>query len=611
MSDSRTIQIDPADYRMDGRLMRRIWRLAKPYWADRAHWKSWALMIFTILVNPLWAYVSYRLAHVTAEQANALVGKDSEQWHAIFWLLFYIGIGQWVYGQIMSVLSKLMHMQWYRWMTEWMVTRYMSNKTYYDIAMRDDVDNPDERIQENVSPFISTVIGLPNQILGTITGITTSTILLTQVSSNMTGFVVIYSAVSMVLQTAIYWPLIRKQFDSVAAAADFRFGLLRVRDNAETIAFFRGEAMEQKQVSSRLRRVIANQMDIFYYGIKTGVITTAFQYIWTLMPLWLVYPLYFSGQIEFGTIALATTAAAGLRQALTTLDDYIPLFAGLAPKVVRLAQIVERFDAMEESMRGADKITIKRDNLIELDNVSFQTPGGEQQLAQDVSLSIHPGDSLIIIGQTGVGKSSMLRSMAGLWMRGTGTLTMPPDDDVMFVPQKPYMMLGNLRAQLLYPSGRSDMTDAEIQAVLEKVCLPHLIEKHGGLDADRDWSKVLSLGEQQRVSFARIMISRPKFVFLDESTSAVDIPTEAKLYSALIETGATFISVGHRETILRFHDRALRLLVGGGWEIVDSRHIEPTLVQPLGSARKQESSAAEAPAKRPPADDGAEMVAAT
>ena len=590
MAEVVGVKVDPRDYRIDGRLVRRIWRLAKPYWSDKAHWKSWVLMAFGLLIGPVWAYYNYTMAQIAADQANSLVGKDEVQWRSIFWLIFMLGLGQWVYGLILDLLNTLMKMQWYRWMTDWMVAKYLHNKTFYDISMKDDIDNPDERIQTNVEPFIGAVIGFPTRVTGTFLGIATNGILLTQVTSGMTVFVLVYSAIGMVLQTVIYWPLIRKNFDMVAANADFRFGLLRVRDNAETIAFFRGESMEEKQVQGRIRRLIKQKMNIYYYGLWTGIITRFFGDVWTIAPLVLIYPLYFSGKIEFGTIALATGAASSLRGSIMQLQEYIPYLTGVAPSVVRMSQIVERFEELEAHRKRSDlQIEVERGDRVELHNVCFETPGGEQKLAQNVSLTVAPGESLIITGQTGVGKSSILRSMAGLWTRGSGKMVMPHPENMMFVPQKPYMMLGDLRAQLLYPHGRSDMSEAELQTVLERVCLPDLIEKAGGLDAQRDWSKVFSLGEQQRISFARILISQPSFVFLDESTSAIDIPTEAKLYEALIQTGTTFISVGHRETILRFHDRALRLLVGGGWEILTSGAIETSIVQPLGAARLKEA----------------------
>lgn len=486
---------------------------------------------------------------------------------------------------LLGLLNKLMEMQWYKWLTAWMVTKYLSSKTYYDIATKDDIDNPDERIQDNVAPFVSAIISFPTRVLGTILALTTNAVLLIQVSSSMTAFVVAYSVVALVLQTILYWPLIRKNFDAVAANADFRFGLLRIRENAETIAFFRGEAMEKGQVSRRLDRVVHNQMDIYYYQLKTGLVTKVFEEVWTIAPLILIYPLYFKGMISFGTIALATGAAASLRGSIGTLNDYIPFLAGVAPRVVRLSQIVERYEHMESTRaHGPGNIEIRRGDHIHVDGVSFQTPGGEQQLARDLSIVVRPGDKLVITGQTGVGKSSMLRSMAGLWTKGKGSMTMPAQEDIMFVPQKPYMMLGSLRAQLLYPRGDIEMRDEDIQKVLERVCLADLIDKAGGLDNERDWSKVLSLGEQQRVSFARILISNPKFVFLDESTSAVDIRTEAQLYSTLMAENVTFISVGHRETILKFHDKALQLLVGGAWEIVEASRVPQSKNEPLGAA---------------------------
>ena len=203
MSDAATIRVDPRDYRLDGRLARRIWKLAKPYWAKKEHWKSWVLVMFGILIGPAWAFYNFRIAQITADQANWLVGKDESQFLSIFWLLFFLGLGKWVYDEILQLLNMLLHMHWYRWMTDWMVARYLGNKTYYDIGLKDDVDNPDERIQTNVDPFVLAVVSFPTKVLGTILGIATNGVLLTQVTSTMTLFVVVYSTIGLVLQTVI------------------------------------------------------------------------------------------------------------------------------------------------------------------------------------------------------------------------------------------------------------------------------------------------------------------------------------------------------------------------------------------------------------------------
>lgn len=587
MVDAKTVTIDPKDYRIDGRLMRRIWRLAKPYWTRPEHWKSWVLLIVTIGIGPLFAYYNYWLAFKSAEQADALVAKDEPAFMAIFWLVFFLGVGQFVYQTLMGLLTTLMSMQWYRWMTQWMVDRYLNNRTYYDIAVKEDIDNPDERIQVNVQPFTGAILSIPTMILGTILSLTTNAVLINQVSPAMTGFVLTYSIISLVIQTLIYIPLIKMNFNVVATTADLRYGLLRIRDHAETIAFFRGERMESKQVDGRLWRSIKARMAVVYYTLFSTIVTTGVGYVWAIAPLLLIYPLYFNGDIQFGTIALATGAASGLMSAITQLNSYLPFITNLAPSVVRLSQIVERCDDIERDLTHAriDKLTITRGKHINLQDVSFATPGGERFLVHDLSLRVGGGHSLMIVGQTGVGKSSLLRAMAGLWNRGSGVLTMPPEEETMFVPQKPYMMLGDLRAQLLYPNGDRSLDEAELQSILERVCLPDLISKQGGLDAEKDWSKILSLGEQQRVSFARILISKPKFVFLDEATSAMDVPTESAVYQALADTGCTFVSVGHRETILKFHDKALRLLPGGGWELLEASEIPITEASPLGSAR--------------------------
>ena len=163
MTDAATIRINPKDYRLDGRLFRRIVKLLKPYWGQKRHWKSWVLMVFTVAIGPVWAYYNFRVAELTSTQANALVGKDETQWKWLFWLLFLLQFGRWIYNALLGALTYLLQVHWYRWMTDWMVGRYLRNKTYYDISMKTDVDNPDERIQTNVEPLSSPSSGFPRK----------------------------------------------------------------------------------------------------------------------------------------------------------------------------------------------------------------------------------------------------------------------------------------------------------------------------------------------------------------------------------------------------------------------------------------------------------------
>jgi putative ATP-binding cassette transporter len=345
-----------------------------------------------------------------------------------------------------------------------------------------------------------------------------------------------------------------------------------VRDHAETIAFYRGENGERVHLHQRLSTAVAAQWIVARYHLLMSMVTRMTTLLWSVLPVLFVVPLYFHGQIEFGMIAAAGTAAAMINASIGAYVRFIPLLTKAVPHVVRVAEIREKFEARGKFHRAQHIGHLRREvaeDDIGFDNATLMTPGGERTLFRDVTAEVPKGSRLLIVGPTGTGKSSALRAMAGLWNLGHGTVRTPPEEKTVYLPQRPYMVLGSLRHQLLYPGNAAvPPTDEQIVDALREACLEQVVLRHPDLSDEADWGRILSLGEQQRIGFARAFLSGAEYVFLDEATSAVDVNTERRLYTQLLSRNITLISVGHRPTLSAYHNLVLDLRTDGTGEVM-------------------------------------------
>jgi putative ATP-binding cassette transporter len=424
-------------------------------------------------------------------------------------------------------------------------------------------------MQEELSPFCTMMSSFPRLGLGTLVDAAVQLTLMLSISRELFWTVAIFVVIKFVLLVWIYNPVIEQNYRVTDAEGDFRAGIRHVMTNAETVALYRGEDPERWVIIRHLRNAVRLRLRRSLYAMWINLAQGGFSTIWLVLPFVFLAPAYFRHELEYGTIAQGIAATALLLQSLSLFLQFIPTLSLTSHKVARLGEIAEAFDVLESSnaARQAGLVEFRQGREVRLDNIDLSTPGGEHLIVSKLSMHVEPGDHWVISGRTGVGKSSLLRLMAGLWCKGSGTVTIPPASETLFLPQKPYMLPGTLREQLFYPHMPSGHTDAQLQGLLERVCLPDLVVRYGGFDTSRDWSRVLSLGEQQRIAIARALLVQPRYLFLDEATSAVDFATERALYSALADSGITCVSVGHRESLLNFHHHELRLLGLGRWQV--------------------------------------------
>jgi putative ATP-binding cassette transporter len=409
------------------------------------------------------------------------------------------------------------------------------------------------------------------------------------ISHLLVGVLAVYALVGTVVALWVFGnPLIQLNFWQLRREADFRFSLMRLRENAESIAFYRGEAQERAHIDNKFEKVIHNFARLIKKQRNLNFFQRTFSQLTLVLPGVILADGVLSGQLEVGRAIQAAGAFTAVLGAVGVIVDNFESLSRFVAGIDRL-QALSKLVLPEDTPQAAaadPRIETRPAEHLKLEALTLHPPQSERVLIKELSLTLKPGDALLITGDSGCGKSSLLRAIAGLWNRGSGVIHHPPLEQFFFLPQQPYLQSGSLRSQLIYPSTKSDLSDEELLAILEQVHLPQLAERVGGLDAVQDWEKLLSVGEQQRLAFGRVLVHQPDIVILDEATSALDSGNEASLYARLRENGTTLISIAHRPAVLRHHTHVLHLTGEGAWEVHEAGTFE--FDKPAAAAQTRE-----------------------
>jgi putative ATP-binding cassette transporter len=548
--------------------------VAKPYWLGNEKRSAWTQLLLLIVLMLVDTKLAVMLNNQTGELTSSLAGKDADRfWTSVRTCLLILALAVPTYA-FYYYMRDVFANQWRRWLTGRFLDGYLKDRKYYELGAGDEIDNPDQRISEDINTFTGRSINFLLIFLGSVMQLVAFSTVLWSISHLLVGVLVAYAVTGNIV--ALYFfgsPLIQLNFWQLRREADFRFSLMRLRENAESIAFYRGEAQERTHIDHTFSKVIRNFARLIRKQRALNLFQRTFSQLTVVLPYVLLAGGVLSGELEVGAATRAAGAFTAVLGAVGVIVDNFESLSRFVAGIGRLQALSNLVlpDAEPASVEEQHpRITMRPGAHFALEALTLHPPQSDRVLIKELSLVLKPGDALLITGASGCGKSSLLRAIAGLWHTGSGTIQHPPLDDVFFLPQQPYLQQSTLRSQLIYPSVQCELSDEQLLAILDEVHLPALAERVGGLDAVHDWSKLLSVGEQQRLAFGRVLVHAPQIVILDEATSALDSANEAALYARLRASGATLVSIAHRAGVLRHHTHVLQLTGDGTWKVHDA-----------------------------------------
>lgn len=559
-------------FNLTRQFFRDVWYLTKSYWQSEEKKKAFFLLGCIIALTLGVVYMLVLLNQWNNSFYSALQNYDAkkifdELIHFSWLAAIYILLAVYSY-----YLQQTLILNWRRWLTTRFIDIWLQNKTYYNLQMfGKDTDNPDQRISEDVRQFVEMTLSFGIGILKAFCTFASFVVILYNLSGSLSftfmgktwtinGYMLwaslLYSVIGTYITHIVGRKLVKINFIQQKYEADFRFSMIRLRESAESVAFYRGEAQEGSVFKQRFKMLLDNFWKLVNKQKQLVFLNSGYSQIAIIFPFVVAMNRYLTKEVTLGGLMQVASAFGRVQDSLSYFVDMYSSIAQWQAVVMRLTCFGHH---MHDVYQQAERFHVERfaaADVVEVDNMQINLPDGKP-LLENISFTLHPGHNVLIKGVSGSGKSTLLRAISGIWPFVDGKIFLPERDKLMFIPQKSYLPLGTLRAALNYP-GNKPIDDTELIYLMDLCQIGYLKDK---LDLEADWSHVLSVGEQQRLAFVRAHIQQPQWLFLDEATSALDEDTEANMYSLLQERlqQTTVVSVGHRSTLNKYHELVLRL----------------------------------------------------